>query len=443
LKTLIRGAYVLQLDNCSQILPRGDIVISNNLIEKVGQVDSSIEFDEIIDGSEMLAFPALFNAHTHVAMTLERGWAEDLPFDRWLNEKIWLAESNLQEEDVYWGTALAIAEMISSGTVGFADHYFFMDQAARAVDETGVKALLAWCHFGIGREHEVGRKTFEDTISFAQRWNGAAEGRIKTALGPHSPYMVPREVLCRFVEEGHRSGLGIHMHLSESMEQVEASLTQTGLTPVQYFDSLGGFDLNVPALMAHCNVVDDEDIRILAGKKVYVAHAPKTYQKLAMEMPPLIKMLDAGINMSLASDGPASNSDLNLLEVLRIAGLNQKFVSRDPEKMPVHSLLQMATKTSASAVGFENSGVLKEGSAADIVLSNTTSAHWIPRHNLAAGLVYSSHPADIEYVWCDGRLLYRKGEFLTLDLDHIRYEAEKRAFRMTGKPMLSMRKYKS
>jgi len=441
MRTLIRDVSAITLDEEDRILHGVEIALDGNAIAAVGQAPAGFTPDEQIDGSDMVALPAFFNAHTHAAMTLERGWAEDLPFERWLNEKIWVAESALEEEDVYWGTALACCEMIASGTVGFADHYFWMDQTARAVEESGMKALLAWCHFGTGAEHELGHKTLEQTVAFVERWQGAAEGRIRTTMGPHSPYMDPPEVLRRFVEEAHRVGTGAHFHLSESDQQMEQSMSTHGMTPVAWAASLGLLDLPQPTLVAHCNVVTADDVEILSEKGTWVAHAPKTYQKLAMNMPPLSPMLRHGVNVALGTDGPASNSDLNMLEVMRIAGLVQKQALKDPEAMPRTLLLRLATQAPAAAMGFRDSGVLAPGHPADVTLMDTRAPHWIPRHDLAAGVVYASHPADVAYVWANGRLLYRQGEYLTLDAQRIKYEAERRAFRLVGQPMRSMRQY--
>jgi 5-methylthioadenosine/S-adenosylhomocysteine deaminase len=192
MRTLIRNVTVITLDKEDRILPHAEIVIEDKSVLAVGQAPPGFAPDEVIDGREHVALPAFFNAHTHAAMTLERGWAEDLAFERWLNEKIWVAESALEEEDVYWGAAMACCEMIRAGLVGFGDHYFWQDETARAVEESGMKALLAWCHFGIGTEHEPGQKTFEETVAFVKRWKGAADGRIRTTMGPHSLYMDDR-----------------------------------------------------------------------------------------------------------------------------------------------------------------------------------------------------------------------------------------------------------
>lgn len=441
MRTLIKNTTAITLDAEDRILSGIDIALEGKRILAVGQAPPDFAPDEVIDGRERVALPAFFNAHCHAPMTLERGWAEDLPFDRWLNEKIWVAESALEAEDVTWGAALAAAEMLRSGTVGFGDHYFWMDKVASVVEESGMKALLAWCHFGIGDDKEVGGVSFEETVAFVEAWNGAAEGRIRATMGPHSPYMTPTEVLRRFVAEAERVGVGAHFHLSESSEQVRNSLARYGLTPPAYVAGLGLLDLPRPALLAHCNAATPEDMALLAAKSAYVAHAPKTYQKLGMEMPPLPEMLAHGMRVGLATDGPASNSDFNMLEILRLTGLHWKGARLDPEALPRTQLLRMTAQVSAAALGFPESGVLAPGRSADLLLLDTTAPHWIPRHDLAAGVVYTAHPGDVAYVWCDGRLLYRQGEFLTLDIERIRWEAERRAFRMVGKPMSSLRAY--
>jgi 5-methylthioadenosine/S-adenosylhomocysteine deaminase len=439
MRTLIHDVTAITLDEQNSILQHADIAIDGQTLLAVGQVPPSFVPEAVISGEEKVALPAFFNAHTHAAMTLERGLAEDLPFERWLNEKIWVMESALEEEDIYWGTALAAAEMLRAGIVGFADHYFWMDQVARVVEMSGMKANLAWCHFGLPPEQEMGGKTFEDTVLFVERWDGAADGRILASMGPHSAFMDSPAVLRRFAAEAQRLGVGVHLHLSESAQQVQSSLSQHGMTPVALVASTGLFDLPRPALVAHCNVLQEADFDILAAKGVYVAHTPKTYPKLAMQMPPILEMLRRKVHVAFGTDGPASNSDLNLLEVMRLAGLYQKDLAVDATALPVMDLLKLATQASAAAIGFPQSGRLAPGSPADLVLFDTTAPHWLPRHDLAAGIVYTSHPGDVSYVWCNGQLLYRQGEFLTLDYERIRFEAERRAFRMAGKPMRPMR----
>jgi 5-methylthioadenosine/S-adenosylhomocysteine deaminase len=438
---LIRNADIITLDEQQRVLRQADLAIANDTIVGVGETPIDFMPDEIIDGYDHVILPAFYNAHTHAAMTLERGWAEDLPFDRWLNEKIWVAESALTEEDVYWGAALAACEMIRAGCVGFADHYFWMDQVAQVVSESGMKALLAWCLFGLGADKEIGSVTLERTIEFAQRWHKTANGRVRVTLGPHSPYMCSDDFLRRVVDAAHQHGLGIHLHVAESIDQVENSRQAHGQTPVAHLAELGVFDEHLSTIAAHCIVVNENDIALLAEKHVMVAHCPKTYLKLAMGMAPLQQFLDTGVDVAFGTDGPASNNDLNLLEVMRLAGLYQKNDQRRPEALPHTDLLRLATRAGARALGFDRVGMIAPGQRADLIAFNTDRPHWYPRHNLAANIVYAAHPSDITHVMCDGQWLLRDGALTTLDEEKILHEAERRAFRMVGTPLRRMREY--
>ena len=440
MRTLIQNVTAITLDDQDRILPEADLALDGPTIRAVGDAPQGFEPDRVIDGRERVALPGFFNAHCHAAMTLERGWAEDLPFDRWLNEKIWVAESALEEEDVYWGAALACCEMIRAGVVGFADHYFWMNQVARAVDEAGMKAHLSWTQFGTGAAEELGGVSLADTTRFVREWHGAADGRIRCGMGPHSPYMCPPDFLRRVVEAARELDVGIHLHVAESQEQVDNSLAAHGRTPVAHLESLGVFD--GPTIAAHAIAVDEDDMAILADKGVHVAHTPKTYLKLAMGVAPLPAFLENGVPVALGTDGPASNSDMNPLEVLRITGLYHKNALGKPEALPRTTLLRLATVAGARAMGFAGSGVLAPGRPADLILLDTRAPHWFPRHDLAAGVVYAAHPADVSHVFVDGALVLRDGALLTLDEERIRYEAERRAFRMVGTPMEQMRRYR-
>jgi len=219
----------------------------------------------------------------------------------------------------------------------------------------------------------VGGAVLEDTIRFVREWHGASNGRIRCVLGPHSPYMCPPEFLARVVEAARELEVGIHLHVAESQEQVANSLATHGQTPVAHLASLGVFD--VPIIAAHCIAVDDEDVAILAERQVHVAHTPKTYLKLAMGMAPLPRLLAGGVNVALGSDGPASNSDLNMLEVLRITGLYHKNALGQPEALPRTQILRLATRAGAQALGFSKSGVLAPGHSADLILLDTRACH--------------------------------------------------------------------
>ena len=438
-KTLIKNVDILTLDEAGTILQQADLAVEDGLIKAVGQAPADFAADEIVDGYNHVALPGLFNAHCHSPMTYERGWAEDLPFDRWLNEKIWVAEAALKPNDVYWGSALAACEMIRAGAVGFNDHYFYMDEVAKVVAESGMKAGLTWCVFGIGDEHEVGAN-LQGTLAFADRWQGQAEGRLQMLLGPHSPYLCPPEFLSEVAEVAQDAGLTVHLHVAESDDQVANSLAAHKRTPVAHLESLGIFQ--GPTVAAHCLVVSDEDLDILSEHTVTVAHTPITYMKLAMGVNDLSRFQARGINVAIGTDGPASNADMDMFAQMRQTVILQKHAQLNPEAVPGDTALRMASQNGARAMGFANSGVLAPGHAADLILIDMDQPHLLPRHDLVANVVHSAKGSDVTDVMVDGRWLMRTRELQTLDEAKIKAEAERGAFKMVGADMKRMREYR-
>jgi 5-methylthioadenosine/S-adenosylhomocysteine deaminase len=439
MKTLIKNVDIVTLDPAGTVIRNGSIAIDGARIAAVGEVPLDFASDETIDGANHAAVPGFFNAHCHAAMTFERGYAEDLPLDRWFNERIWVAESALTEEDVRWGALLAACEMIRSGTVAFNDHYFHMDRVAEVVETSGMKASLAWCQFGLGREREVGTD-LKGTLAFAERWHGKADGRIRALLGPHSPYVCPPSFLREIASLAKERGLGLHIHLAESQEQLDRSVAQHGMTPAALLESAGVFD--VPCIAAHALYLTDDDVAILARRGVSVAHCPITYMKLAMGPGDLPRLLRAGVNVALGTDGPGSNNDMDMKAVIRFAPLLQKMALRDAEALPGDLPLRMATSHGARAMGFGGAGVIAPGAPADVVLFDMDKPHLVPRHDLVANLVHAAKGSDVSHVLVDGRLVYREGEILTLDEEKILAEAERAAFRMVRRDMTSLREYR-
>ena len=268
-RLLIKNVDVVTLDESGAIMRNTNIAIEGGAVKAVGGIPPDFLPAEVIDGYNHVALPGFFNAHCHTALTLERGWAEDLPFSRWLNEKIWVAESALGSDDVYWGAALAACEMLRTGCVAFNDHYFYMDRVAEVVDAAGMKGMLVWCVFGIGDEKEVGAN-LDGTLAFVDRWR-AKDGRIRLGLGPHSPYICPPDFLRRVASFATDRSLRVHLHVAETEEQLDKSLAVHGKTPVAHLESLGIFD--GPAVAAHCLVVTDDDVEILSRRNVNVFSA--------------------------------------------------------------------------------------------------------------------------------------------------------------------------
>ncbi|MCZ7567916.1 MAG: amidohydrolase [Ardenticatenaceae bacterium] len=439
-RVLIKNADVVTLNPAGDVLQGADIAIEGRTIAAIGAVPAGFIPDETLDATGHVALPGFWNAHTHAAMTFERGYADDLPLDRWFNERIWVAESALTSDDVYWGAALAAAEMIRGGTVGFADHYFYMDRVAEVIQQSGLKALLAWCVFGLASE--VGTD-LEGSLEFTHHFNGAADGRIKTILGPHAPYTCPPEFLTTVAEAARREGFGIHIHLAESEEQVMTSLKKYGRTLVAHVDHLGLFDVPGPILCAHCIYVNELDRQILTIRGANVVQCPNCHMKLAMGVTPVLDLLARGVNVALGTDGAGSNNNLDMLEEAQLAGLIQKQHLGDAQVLPGDSVLRLATRHGALATGFKESGVLAPGMAADLLLFDFDQPHLRPRHSVVSNLVHAARSSDIRHVIIDGRTVMKDRELLTLDEERILWEAERRAFGMIGRATGVVREYRS
>lgn len=437
--TLIQHADVITLDAQGRVLYDADVAISGGVIAAVGQAPESFQPDETVSAAGHIVMPGLFNAHTHSAMTLVRGYAEDLPLDRWFNERIWQVESALTPEDVYWGAALAAVEMIRGGTVGFADHYFFMDRVAQVVAESGLRANLAWCAFGRD-EGEIGAD-LAGIVRFVEEWQDAAEGRIKTSLGPHSPYMCSPQFLARSAAVAERLGVGIHIHVAESAAQVARSQLEHGLTPVELLARNGVFD--VPVLAAHCIYLEEADREILAAHEATVVQCPVCHMKLGMGVTGVPALQASGVNVALGTDGPASNNVLDMLQESRQAALMQKLSAQDPTVLAGDAVLRMATQNGARALGFSLSGELAPGHAADLVFLDASSPRLRPRHDLVANVLYAAGPGEVSDVMVAGRWVMRARQLLTLDEKRILDEAERRAFRLTRAPQRQWLRYEA
>ncbi|NNJ09338.1 amidohydrolase [Chloroflexales bacterium ZM16-3] len=424
---LIRGADVLQIDGeTARVLPGHDIAIRDGRIAAVAPAISPGLADDLINAGGMLALPGLVNAHTHAAMGLFRGVAEDVPIDVWFNQRIWPMETNLTDEDIYWGTLLGIAEMIEAGVTCFADHYFAMDEVARAVDESGVRALLAWAVFS-GPDEE---RQLQRTLAFAERWQGAADGRIRTCLGPHSPYTCTPAFLARVAQAARAASLGIHIHLSETAEQVAQSLAIHGKTPVALVRDAGLFA--VPSLAAHVAHPTADDSAIMAAHGVAVAACPKTEMKLGVGVTPVVDLMRAGVDVGMGSDGAASNNSYDILEAARLIALLEKHSRRDATVLPVGAALSLATSGGARCLGLGGAvGALREGLQADIALLRLDSPHMQPSHDIPAALLYSACPSDADTVIVAGRVLMRGRQLLTIDKDRVLREVIARAGRLT------------
>lgn len=418
MKILLRNFVVPTLTNKSNQSNRS-ILIDDGKIKKIGPTESipSDKYHKVIEGDNKKAvLPGLVNSHTHLAMTLFRGYADDLPLKIWLEEKIWPAEEKLTSEDVYWGSLLGILEMIKSGITTFADMYFFMDNVARAAKESGMRCLLS---YGIIAKNEVKeREELNKALDLVKNWDGEADGKINIGLSPHAVYTTTDRVWKRVKEEAERYNLVIHTHLSETEEEVETFRQNNGMSPIQYLDKLGVFE--VPTLAAHCVHVDGKDIEILSEKKVSVAHNPGSNMKLGAGIAPIDEMLKHGVCVGLGTDGAASNNNLDIWEEIRLASFLPKVARRDPTKISPAEALKMGTLGGAHALGWKDVGEIKEGKKADLIIVDIDQPHLVPRYNLLSNLVYAARASDVETVIINGKIIMENKEVLTIDEEEVK-----------------------
>jgi 5-methylthioadenosine/S-adenosylhomocysteine deaminase len=391
----------------------GDIFIDDTgIIEGIGEGVAkrfSHGADFIIDGKGSIVMPGLVNTHTHAAMTLLRGYADDMVLQDWLAQKIWPLEAHLSGKDVYHGTKLACLEMIKTGTTTFNDMYFFMENAARAVEESGIRAVLSYGFIDLGipekRENEC--RSTEKLVSFIKSLNNK---RIKAAVGPHAIYTVSPEGLKWCAEYAASQKIGIHIHLSETEKEVTDCVSQYGKRPSQHLDSCG--ILTPSTTVAHGCWLDEEECRLLGRRNVHISHNPASNMKLATHRAmPYQHLRAAGVNVCLGTDGCASNNNLDMLEEMKTAAIFQKFYWNDPTILPAHEALEMACTNGAKALGF-GTGTLTVGAPADLILVNTRTVCNTPLHNATSNLVYSCSGSSVETTICNGRVLMHEKEVL-------------------------------
>lgn len=403
--------FTISADHQVQLLTHHDLIIRDNRIEAIqptGEAEPG-HFEQVIEADGLLAMPGLINTHAHVPMVIFRGLAEDVSIERWFNDYMWPLEGNLQQQDVYWGMQLGLAEMIKAGVTTVADHYFFMDEAAQAVEKAGTRALLGWAVFS-----SSGYDMIDRTARFVEDWQGAANGRISTIMAPHAPYTCDDDYLRACVEQARRLNVGIHIHAAEIMAQTEASLEKRGQTPIQVLEQTGILD--VPTIIAHGIGILPDDMPILAKHGASVAHAPKTYLKLAMGTAPVRAFREHRIPVGLATDGAVSNSTLDLWESLRLMALTQKQEAGSPEVLTIPEALEIATRGSAQTLGMADQiGTLEAGKLADVILLDMSGLHHQPLHSISASLVYNTLSTDVQTVICDGQIIMRDRQLLTLD----------------------------
>lgn len=425
---LIQNTNLLTMEKEEIII--SNIGIKDDKIIFVGDIPSDFVPDEIIEGEDFLTMPGLVNAHTHIAMSLMRNYADDLPFWPWLTEKIWPLEENLTAEDVYWGSLLSIIEMIRSGITCYNDMYFFMDEVAKATEIVGIRANLS--RGLVGTKSEEANEKLKEAVEFYNRWNGKHNNLIKVELGPHAPYTCDDGYLREICEVNKEINAGIHIHLSESVKEVKDSYEQFGISPIEKMEKLDLFKYRTMA--AHCVHVSDKDLEILKKYNVSVLNNPGSNMKLANGFANVKKMIDMGINVALGTDGSSSNNNLNMFEEINYAALINKAVSKNPTDIPAFTALKMATINGAKALGREDEiGSIKVGKKADIIMIDIRKPHFYPRYNLISSLVYSANASDVKNVIIDGKIVMKDYVLTTVNENEIMDKLEEMSKKLVEK----------
>ena len=379
--------------------------------KRIVEMGAKREADLVIDGKGKIALPGLVNLHTHGAMTLFRGYGDDMDLSAWLETRIWPAEARLTPEDVYWGTKLACLEMIKTGTTTFNDMYFHMDQAAKAAKEMGLRAFLSEGIVDLG-DPDRAKAQLKRVDDVNRKIEALKMDRIVPVLGPHTIYTVSKETLLAVRQVADKKGYLIHTHLSETKREVDDCIAQTGLRPAQYLDRIGFLAKDVIA--AHGCWLDPSEIELLARTGAKIAHCPVSNMKLsAGQAMPYAAMTEAGLVIGLGTDGAASNNNLDMFETMKVAALLQKFAHRDAKVLPAHEAFQLATLGGARALGVD-AGLIGVDRLADVILVDPRRPELTPRHDDVSNWVYAAHGNCVDTVICDGAVLMKgrrvKGE---------------------------------
>lgn len=421
-----------------QIMREGAIAIEDHTIIDVGKTcELKRRYGrgyEKIDAKGKVILPGFVNTHQHAAMSLLRGYAEDLPLQAWLENWIWPIEGLMSQHDIYVGALLTAVESIMSGvtTVNTMYHYAPEDNEAKAFAEAGLRAVIGHVCFSWRKDED--RKALE---ALAKEWHNKANGLIRSSVDPHAPYTVDPDYMkelkeiCRDLNRRYGSSKDPviwHIHVAETKDEVEKTRKafnvplKGGL--MEYLDSLGVLDRNVVA--AHCVALTDKDIRIAKGRDVKVSHSPMSNLKLASGVSPVPKMLEKGITVSLGTDSPCSNNSADMFEVMKVAALLHKGVNKNPVLLPAHQVLQMATLNGARALSWDSEiGSLEIGKKADLVMIDFKKPHLCPLHSETGHVVYAAKPADVDTVMVNGEIVMENRQLTTVNIDKVMGLAEK------------------
>lgn len=430
---LITNGIVITMDSRNRVIKNGAVAVIGDTITAVG---SSAEIGvatagETIDAGGGIIMPGLVNTHTHAAMTLFRGLADDLPLMEWLNDHIFPAEALLDREKVHAGTLLACAEMILSGTTSFCDMYLFEDAVAQAAKSTGMRAVVGEVLYDFpSPNYGTIDKGFEYTRRLIATWQD--DPLITIAVEPHSPYLCAPEVLTEAADIAREQQVPLVIHLSETRSEVNEIRKKYAVTPVQHLAKLDMLDANL--LACHCVVLDDTDMDLLAAHEVKISHNPESNMKLASGVSPVADLVARGVCTGLGTDGCSSNNNMDLFAEMDMAAKLQKANRLDPTVLDAATVLRMATIDGARALGLGTvTGSIETGKKADIIVVDTRKPHLTPMYHPASHLVYAVGGSDVNTTIINGRVLMNDRRLLSMDIEQVMADARQIADEILGR----------
>ena len=421
MNVLIKDILSMVSDENGYLVQKSNIVIQDDKIVSMNVIPEGFIAEKVIDGNGKLAIPGLINCHTHAYMSIFRNCADDLAFTEWLFQNILPLEDKMISDDAYWGASLAIIEMLKTGTTCFADMQMNIHETTRAVSESGIRAVISRGLVGSGQD-ESGLRRLKEAKEEIDRWS--YEGRLSFMLGPHAPYTCDKEYLNFIVEQAKEMKLPIHIHLSESLNEINDMKEQHGCSPIEFAEAAGLFE--VPVLAAHCVHLSERDIQILKANNVSVATNPASNMKLGNGFARIPELLEAGINLCIGTDGAASNNSLNLFQEIRLLALIHKGTMKDAQAVSAVDCLRCATENAAKAILLDHEiGSLTAGRKADIVILDLDKPWMMPQNNLISSLCYSANGSEVETVIIDGKLVLEQGTVINMDEERVYFEVNR------------------
>lgn len=413
---LIKNAYIVSMVSP---ISKADLLIEDNIIKEIGIIDCKA--DRIIDATGKVVMPGLVNAHTHLSMSVFRGYSDELELMDWLSKKMWPIEDKMVPNDAFWASMLSMVEMIKSGTTTFNDHYFFEDETARAAVEIGMRGMLSRCVIGEGEEAD---KRLEEAENLYHDWHDASNGRVKVCVGLHAPYTCPPDTIKKGVDLAKKINTPIHIHYLETEDEIKQMNEKYGQTVTDYLKSCNLFD--VKTILAHGVQMNKEDMEALKLYDTAIIHNPISNQKLGSGIAPIKEMLDSGLVVGLGTDGQGSTNTLDMFEEIKSAAYLQKVKYKSATAISGYDVLKMATIDGAKALGLEKEiGSLEVGKKADIIVIDLQKPHLLPVHDIYSTLAYSANGADVEMVIINGKIVMENRHMLTVDEEVVKQEINK------------------